>query len=42
MVLLFVQNVILKYEIYHNKHFVIYCFFRNMLGIEKARKNATR
>jgi hypothetical protein len=42
IVLLFVQNVILKDKVDHSKRFTTYCFFWNALGIEKERKNATR
>lgn len=42
ILLLFVQNVILKDKIDRSKHSMICCFFWNALGIEKDRKNATR
>lgn len=42
LVLLFVQNVILKDKKVHSKHFMIYCLFWNALGVEKERNNATR
>lgn len=42
IVLLFVQNVILKDKVDHSKRFTIYCLFWNALGIETERKNAAR
>lgn len=38
IVLVFVQNVILKDKADHSKRFMLYCFFWNALGIEKERK----
>lgn len=38
IVLLFVQNAILKDKNDYSKHFMMFCFFWNALGIEKLRK----